>query len=116
MERVPVLVVGGGGAGLAASMYLSQMGIGHLLVSALPTTSVLPKAHVINQRAMENLSDFGIVDQVIAAGTPPEQMSHTAFYAGFAGHPLAGRKLWKMELGWQWRRPGVGSGEPVHVD
>ncbi len=97
MERVPVLVVGGGGAGLAASMYLSQMGIGHLLVSALPTTSVLPKAHEINQRAMENLSDFGIVDQVIAAGTPPEQMSHTAFYAGFAGHPLAGRKFWKME-------------------
>jgi 2,4-dichlorophenol 6-monooxygenase len=97
MERVPVLVVGGGGAGLAASMYLSRMGIGHLLVSALPTTSVLPKAHEINQRAMENLSDFGIVDQVIAAGTPPEQMSHTAFYAGFAGHPLAGRKFWKME-------------------
>jgi 2,4-dichlorophenol 6-monooxygenase len=97
MERVPVLIVGGGGAGLAASMYLSRLGVEHLLVSALPTTSLLPKAHEINQRAMENLSDFGIVDQVIAAGTPPEQMSHTAFYAGFAGHPSAGRKFWKME-------------------
>jgi len=97
MERVPVLIVGGGGAGLAASIYLSQMRVEHLLVSALPTTSLLPKAHEINQRAMEILGDLGIVDQVIAAGTPPEQMSHTAFYAGFAGHPSAGRKLWKME-------------------
>ena len=33
-----VLVVGGGGAGLTASMLLSTMGVDHLLVSALPTT------------------------------------------------------------------------------
>jgi 2,4-dichlorophenol 6-monooxygenase len=42
-RRVPVLVVGGG-AGLTASMLLSTYGVDRLLISALPTTSVLPKA------------------------------------------------------------------------
>jgi len=48
---VPVLIVGGGGAGLTASMLLSQLGIETLLVSALRTTSVLPKAHVLTALA-----------------------------------------------------------------
>jgi 2,4-dichlorophenol 6-monooxygenase len=52
---VPVLIVGGDGAGLTASMPLSQLGVEALLVSALPTTSVLPKAHVLNQRTMETI-------------------------------------------------------------
>ncbi len=95
--RVQVLIVGGGGAGLTASMLLAQMGVDTLLVSALPGTSVLPKAHVLNQRAMEILEDCGVADAVYAAGTPPEQLSHTAFYAGFAGRPDSGRVLYKQE-------------------
>jgi 2,4-dichlorophenol 6-monooxygenase len=33
-ERVSVLIVGGGGAGLTASMLLARQGVDHLLVSA----------------------------------------------------------------------------------
>src|SRR5208282_4247603 len=69
-----VLIVGGGGAGLTASMLLSTMGVDHQLVSALPETSVLPKAHVLGQRAMEVLDDCGVADAIYAAGTPPEQL------------------------------------------
>jgi 2-polyprenyl-6-methoxyphenol hydroxylase-like FAD-dependent oxidoreductase len=54
-ERVPVLIVGGGGAGLTASMLLSRMGVDHLLVNARPHTSDLPKAHVLNQRGARGL-------------------------------------------------------------
>jgi 2,4-dichlorophenol 6-monooxygenase len=99
MERLetPVLIVGGGGAGLTASMLLSTMGVDSLLVSSLPGTSTLPKAHVLGQRAMEIMADCGVADAIYAVGTPPEQMSHTAFYAGFAGHPEAGRILRKLE-------------------
>lgn len=96
-ERTDVLVVGGGGAGLTASMLLSTMGVNHLLVSALPTTSVLPKAHVLGQRAMEVLDDCGVADAIYAVGTPPEQLRRTAFYAGFAGHPDASRMLFAQE-------------------
>ncbi len=95
--EVEVLIVGGGGAGLTASMLLARMGVDTLLVSALPQTSVQPKAHVLNQRAMEILDICGAADDVYAIGTPPEQLSHTAFYAGFAGRPDAGRMLYKQE-------------------
>ena len=69
-ETVDVLVVGGGGAGLTASMLLAGHGVDHLLVSALPTTSILPKAHVLNQRAMEILEDAGVADAIAAHSTP----------------------------------------------
>ena len=42
-ENVPVLIVGGGGAGLTASMLLARQGVEHLLVSARATTSDLPE-------------------------------------------------------------------------
>jgi len=95
---VPVLIVGGGGAGLTSSMLLSQLGVETLLVSALPTTSVLPKAHVLNQRAMEVLTDVGVADEIYRRGTPPEQMRYSAYYVGLAGpDPIYGRQLGRME-------------------
>ena len=84
-EEAPVLIAGGGGAGLTASMLLARLGVEHLLVSARPGTSDLPKAHVLNQRAMEILDDAGVADAIAERSTPPEQMAATAFYAGFAG-------------------------------
>lgn len=96
-ESVDVLVVGGGGAGLTASMLLARLGVNALLVSAQQHTSLLPKAHVLNQRAMEIMKDCGADADIYAIGTPPAQMSHTAYYAGFAGHTDAGRVLFKQE-------------------
>ncbi len=97
-ERVPILIVGGGGAGLTASMLLARLGVDHLLVSARRGTSDLPKAHVLNQRAMEILEDCGVADEIAARSTPPEQMAATAYYAGFAGeHEDSGRQIAKLE-------------------
>lgn len=96
--QTPVLIVGGGGAGLSASMLLSALGVESLLVSALPTTSVLPKAHVLNQHTMEIFRELGIADRVYERGTPAAQMSATAWYAGFAGaHPSTGREIARLE-------------------
>ena len=72
-EQVPVLIVGGGGAGLTASMLLARHGVDHLLVSALPGTSDLPKAHVLNQRTMEILEDCGVADEIAERSTPAAQ-------------------------------------------
>ena len=96
-ESVRVLVVGGGGAGLTASMLLSGLGVDHLLVSALAETSVLPKAHVLNMRTMEILEDAGVAAEIERRSTPPEQMAATAFYAGFAGGEGYGRAISKRE-------------------
>jgi len=95
---VPVLIVGGGGAGLTASMLLSGLGVRTLLVSARPSTSDLPKAHVLNQRTMEILRDAGVADVIYRRGTPLRQMQATAWYAGFAGpHAHTGRRIGRME-------------------
>jgi 2,4-dichlorophenol 6-monooxygenase len=97
-ENVPVLIVGGGGAGLTASMLLARQGVEHLLVSARPSTSDLPKAHVLNQRAMEILDDCRVADEIAERSTPGEQMQATAFYAGFAGPDEAyGTRLARLE-------------------
>jgi len=96
--EVPVLIVGGGGAGLTASMLLSQLGVGTLLVSALPTTSNLPKAHVLNQRTMEIFTDVGVADAIYAKSTPAENMAAMAWYSGFVGPDEDfGRMIGKVE-------------------
>jgi 2,4-dichlorophenol 6-monooxygenase len=96
--QVPVLIVGGGGAGLTCSMLLAQLGIETLLVSSLPTTSILPKAHVLNQRTMEILGDVGVAEPIYAKSTPAENMAAMGWYAGFAGpDPEFGRLIGKVE-------------------
>jgi len=96
-EEVPVLIVGGGGAGLTASALLAGMGVPALLVSALPETSRLPKAHVLNLRAMEILHDAGVAEEISRQSTPPEAMAATAFYAGVAGGEGYGRCIKRVE-------------------
>ena len=96
--EVPVLIVGGGGAGLTASMLLSQLGVESLLVSAWPSTSILPKAHVLSPRTMEIFCDVGVADEIYAKGTPAQNMQATAWYAGLAGpHDGYGREIGRLE-------------------
>ena len=98
-NETPVLIVGGGGAGLTCSMLLSTLGVEHLLVSALPSTSILPKAHVLNQRTMEILGDVGVAEPIFARSTPAENMRYMGWYAGFAGEdPDFGRLITKFEI------------------
>ena len=97
-EEVPVLITGGGGAGLTASMLLARLGVRHLLVSARPQTSDLPKAHVLNQRAMEVLEDVGVAAPIELRSAPAASMAATAYYAGLFG-PSGdyGRRLSRLE-------------------
>jgi 2,4-dichlorophenol 6-monooxygenase len=107
-ETTPVLIVGGGGAGLTASMLLSRQGIDHLLVNARTQTSDLPKAHVLNQRAMEILEDAGVSDAILQRSTPAANMAATAFYAGFAGPTDDyGRRIARLEC---WGAGGADEG------
>lgn len=103
--EVPILIVGGGAAGLTASMLLSQLGVETLLINAWADTSRLPKAHLLNQRTMEILRGVGADAMVYERGTPPEQMAYTAWYAGLRGDdPDSGRQYGRME---SWGRGGT---------
>src|SRR6201988_1580728 len=111
MTTVPVLIVGGGGAGLSASMILSTLSVESLLVSSLPTTSILPKAHVLGQRTMEIFTEVGIAEEIYRRSTPQENLVYTGFYAGVKGsNPNAGREIGRLEI---W---GAGYRDPEYID
>lgn len=98
-QTTRVLIVGGGGAGLTASMLLSSQGIEHILISSLPHTSVLPKAHVLNQRTMEIFDELGVAARILERSTPAENMNATGWYAGVTGnHDGYGRQLGRLEV------------------
>ncbi|MFO1103254.1 MAG: FAD-dependent monooxygenase [Methylocystis sp.] len=68
LERVPVLIVGAGYAGLSAATLLAWRGVPCLLVEKRASPSRLPKAHGLNRRSMEVLRVVeGLEDALFAA-------------------------------------------------
>lgn len=95
----PVLIVGGGGGGLTASMLLSHLGVESLLISRHAGTSILPKAHVLNQRTMEIFTELGVAPEIFSRSTPAENMKATGWYAGVGGsHDGYGRRIGGLEV------------------
>ena len=112
--HVPVLIVGGGGAGLTSSILLSRLGIDSLLISRYAETSQMPKAHILNQRTMEIFSDAGVAPRILARSAPPENMRGVGWYIGATSSDPAqqdgcGRRLAFAE-GW-----GGGYTDPDYV-
>ncbi len=67
-ERVPILIVGAGAAGLTLSLLLQQQGIPSLLVERRPAIAWYPRARNHNFRTMEVFRGLFIEPEVIAAG------------------------------------------------
>ncbi|MCC3766214.1 aklavinone 12-hydroxylase RdmE [Streptomyces sp. UNOC14_S4] len=65
-DRVSVLVVGAGLAGLSSALFLAQRGVDVLLVERRSGTSPFPRAVGQNQRTMELLGYGGVADAVRA--------------------------------------------------
>ena len=107
--EVPILIVGGGVAGLTASMLLSNLGIASLLVSRHPHTSQLPKAHILNQRTMEIFTDIGVAPAVLAQSTPTENMHGVAIYTGLDGDGPPSRYARRIAYADGW---GAGNTDP----
>jgi len=96
-KSVDVLVVGGGGCGLAISIFLADKGVDFLTIERHESTSILPKAHYLNQRTMEIFRQHGLADEVFAKGTPPYNRSKTKWYTSLGGdNPLAGKTIFEM--------------------
>jgi 2-polyprenyl-6-methoxyphenol hydroxylase-like FAD-dependent oxidoreductase len=75
-EQVPVLIVGGGAAGLSLSLLLLQQGVHPLLIERRDDISIYPRARNLNFRSMEVLRGLGLAAEVRAAGT---RVSQTIF-------------------------------------
>src|SRR5438309_9025209 len=83
--ETPVLIIGGGGCGLSASIFLSNLGVDHLLVERHDSTSVLPKAHYLNQRVMEVFRQHGVAEAILEVGAPIEKFGKVRWVTSLGG-------------------------------
>jgi 2,4-dichlorophenol 6-monooxygenase len=99
-QEVDVLVVGGGGCGLSASIMLSDHGVDHLLVERHPGTAIMPKAHQLNPRTMEVFAHHGVAEDVYRRGAPFEHNCAVRFYTSLGGSEPWHRRLLHREDAW----------------
>ncbi|KAJ5934037.1 FAD binding domain-containing protein [Penicillium verhagenii] len=83
--EIPVIIVGGGGCGLTLSAFLSNYGVEHVLLEKHTGTSILPKAHYLNQRTMETLRNQDMVEKILQKTCPPRHMSQVAWQTSLGG-------------------------------
>ena len=96
MLEVPVLVVGGGPFGLAASIMLSQQGIRSLVVERHPGTAILPKARGINARTMEMYRHMGLERAIREAGLSTARTGFIVWTESHAGREIERRVPGRM--------------------
>jgi putative polyketide hydroxylase len=63
-----VLIVGGGVAGLTASLFLARQGVRATLVERHPGTSIYPRARGVNGRTMELMRELGLEQAIRSRG------------------------------------------------
>jgi 2-polyprenyl-6-methoxyphenol hydroxylase-like FAD-dependent oxidoreductase len=87
MERVPVLIVGGGPVGLGTALELARYGVRSLLVERHETTTRHPKTRNLNTRTMEIVRGWGptVYEAIVGVNLPAgwtEQIVYTRTLAG----------------------------------
>jgi 2,4-dichlorophenol 6-monooxygenase len=93
---VPVLIVGAGGSGLSASIFLSDLGVRSMLIERHSSTSIHPKAHILNARTMEIFAQHGVAADIYQAGSPPENSSAMVWLTSLGGdEPFDGKVLYR---------------------
>src|SRR3954451_13888567 len=92
--QVPVLVVGGGPAGLTMALELARRGVDGLLVERRGFTNHYPRAHLLNVRTMETFHDVGVAEEIYAQSPPEDQWHRVAWYTSLSGStPQHGLKI-----------------------
>ncbi|MBU6241207.1 MAG: FAD-dependent monooxygenase [Acidobacteria bacterium] len=92
--HTPVLIVGGGPAGLTTATALARYGVGHVLVNKYEGTAHTPRAHIVNQRTVEIMRHLGCEDDLLAVATPQDMMRHNLWVTSLAGREVARLDAW----------------------
>ncbi|WP_432558813.1 FAD-dependent monooxygenase [Granulicoccus sp. GXG6511] len=89
-----VIVVGAGPMGGTTALALATYGVRVLTISRWNWVAHSPRAHVMNQRALEVFRDLGIEEEAKAAGTPWELMGDHIFATSLTGPEVARLRTW----------------------
>jgi len=95
-ETVPVLIVGAGPVGLTAALLLARQGVHSVLVERHASTSIHPRAKVINTRVMELFRLMGLEERIRAAGTELTRSQYWLFVETLAGREI--RRVSRRDL------------------
>ena len=99
-----IVIVGGGGCGLSLTLFLQNLGVPTLTIERNPSTTDLPRAHILNQRTLEMFAQHGFADAVYAEGSSLEAMGRISFRTSLGGDgPFDRRKIGDLD--------GYGGGE-----
>lgn len=89
-----VLVVGSGPTGGTCALALATYGVRVRVVSKWNWLANGPRAHIVNQRALEVLRDLGVEQEVSSVATPWNLMGDTVFTTSLAGEEVARLRTW----------------------
>ena len=84
----PVLIIGGGPVGLSLALDLAWRGNRSIVAereSAIGAV-MLAKANGLHERTMETCRRWGIIDEVVAHGFPPELAGDSVYCTSMTGH------------------------------
>jgi 2-polyprenyl-6-methoxyphenol hydroxylase-like FAD-dependent oxidoreductase len=88
-KRYPVLIAGGGPAGLALAIELGWRGVPCILVEQTDGTVGFPTTNLVNTRTSEHLRRWGLIERVRSAGFPPDFPRNYIFVTRVFGYELA---------------------------
>ncbi|MBD0274034.1 MAG: FAD-dependent monooxygenase, partial [Acetobacteraceae bacterium] len=88
MERVPVLVAGGGPVGMTVALELARRGVACMLVERNPITTRHPKMDITNGRSMELFRRLGVADALRAVAVPEDSNFDVSWITSLRGHEL----------------------------
>ncbi|HEY4278559.1 MAG TPA: FAD-dependent monooxygenase [Conexibacter sp.] len=99
--QTDVLVIGSGPAGASAALFLSTLGVDHIVVTKYRWTANTPRAHITNQRTVEIFRDLGIEADIKARSTPQRLMGDTVFCHSLTGEEIGRVRTWGTHPGRQ---------------
>jgi 2,4-dichlorophenol 6-monooxygenase len=89
-----VLVIGSGPAGASAALMLSTLGVPNIMITKYRWTANTPRAHLINQRALEVFRDMGIEEQIHHDAAGHELVGDSVVCTSLAGEEIGRIHTW----------------------
>src|SRR5690242_19111290 len=87
-SETPVLIVGAGPCGLAASLTLTHLRVPHVMVERHASPLHHPKAVGVMQRTAELFRAWGVEDEIRARGVPEEYCRQMVWTTTLSGEEL----------------------------